>query len=615
MMTDRTSTEHSSRGEPSAAEEVVEGIGVVPGVVVGTACLYRPGRPDVDRTEIAEAAVPAELALFEEALERAREAIEQVRGVAEQELGPDGEAIFEAQEMMVRDDELEKAVRRRIRNDQVSAAHALTGVLREHRRRIEDSDDEYLRERANDLVELETRLLRALEQEKTVGAIEPDSVVVADRLTAADVIRFHREGVRGCVAEQGGRTSHVSILARALDLPTVVGAEGVTDAVVHADTVLLDGHRGRLVIHPADTTIERYRRRQEEGAAPWMDEASPGPPTYTSDGHRVHVRANVDLPETLDLLRQQDAEGIGLLRTELVFAQDLGEPASEDRQLDLYRRAASIGGEHGATVRLFDFGGDKGLPASPTEDNPVLGGRGIRLLLDQPDDLLRPQLRALLRANVDGTLRVLLPMVTQVDEVRRVRALLAEEADRLAAAGTEHDPDLPVGIMVETPVVALQASAFAEAADFFAIGTNDLTQYVLAVDRGNDRVASRFDALHPAVLRLVRQSVQAGREAQIPVSVCGEVASDVLSLPILLGLGVDELSVAPSHLRILRTLIPSISTQEAQSLTEAACSAPDAAAVRRQVQAWLSEHTNIEADVHPISSNGASTSGDRSPGS
>jgi phosphotransferase system enzyme I (PtsI) len=317
----------------------------------------------------------------------------------------------------------------------------------------------------------------------------------------------------------------------------------------------------------------------------------------TADGHAVTLRANVEFGETLDTLDRYGGEGIGLMRTEMLFLGENGEALDEEKQTEVYRRAAEVTGAHGATIRLLDLGGDKLLSLPRREDNPFLGWRGIRMLLDRPDTLLRPQIRALLRANAHGTLRVLLPMVAQLDEVQRVRKILTEEADRLEAEGIEHDADLPLGIMVEVPAVALQAQQFAEAADFLSVGTNDLTQYVLAVDRGNDRVAGRYDALHPAVLQLLQRTVSAGQSADTPVTLCGEVAGDLHALPVLLGLGLRILSVSPPSLPMVKHGVSQTSLTEATELAEEVLAAPDAPTVRRAARDWCTRH--YDADLVP----------------
>jgi phosphotransferase system enzyme I (PtsI) len=579
-------------------ETVIDGIGVAPGIAIGTVHCYQVARPDVTRTHVEEGEVDEELALFDDALDRAEQELGQVRSVARERLGSEETAILAAQEMMLRDKEVLGPVRQRIREEHESAAHALTCVLREHRRRIERSDDEYLRERATELEELETRLLQFLQRGKTAATIQPNSIVVADRLTAADLIRFRRHDMLGCVTARGGETSHVSIIARALNLPAVAGAEGILDVVADHDPVILDGRRGRVIVQPRADTLERYREQRARHQSIIEEQAETVSAT-TTDDHRVTLRANVDFGETLDALDTYGAEGIGLMRTEVLFLSGREESLQEERQYEVYRKAAEASGDHGATIRLLDLGGDKMLPFSHEEENPFLGWRGIRVLLDREDDLLRPQLRALLRANAHGTVRVLVPMVTHLDELHRVRAIVAEEAERLAADDIPHDADLPIGVLVEVPAVALQAARFAEAADFLSIGTNDLTQYVLAVDRGNDRVADRYDALHPAVLGLIQRTVEAGRTTDTPVSLCGEVGSDVHALPVLLGLGVDTLSVSPPYLPTVKHVVSATTLADAQVLAEEALDAPDAGNVRHRARVWCDEH--YEADLFTAS--------------
>ena len=342
---------------------------------------------------------------------------------------------------------------------------------------------------------------------------------------------------------------------------------------------------------------EQYRERREERDSP-AEEPGEGLewPVQTTDGRRITVRANVGVEAELALLYAYGSDGIGLFRTELFFLADGGGTLAEDHQADVYRRVADAVGEAGTTIRLLDLGGDERIPrihSGPPEANPYLGWRGLRALLERPDELLRPQLRALLRANRHGALRMLLPMVTDLDEVQRVRTLLNEEADRLSRNGVAHDPDLPLGMMVEVPAAALQVHAFAEHVDFFSIGTNDLTQYVLAVDRDNDRVAGRHDGLHPAVLGLIVRVVEAGRMAGCPVEVCGELASDVQAVPVLLGLGVDTLSVSPPYLPDVHHIIRSVSRADANDLARRALEATDAETVRRRAREWVDTHLSV----------------------
>ncbi len=579
----------------SAGERVLEGTGAAPGVAVGTAFRYDASAPAVRQETVAPDAIDQEVELFADGVQRAQQELETIRAVAPEAAEADTDALIEAQALMLRDDEFLGAVRRRIRETHASAGAAVQAVLNAHRERMEASDDAYLRDRADELVALETRLLRALRQGAVAHAIDTHSVLVAQSLTATDLLRLSPHNLLGCVTAESGATSHVAVVAEALSVPLLVTAPETLRDVPSGTPVIVDADAGRLVLHPTTETRKRYRRRQAEQDAPPSPASAPlfPGPAATEDGRPVAVRANIGLKEELNLLAPYGAQGVGLLRTELFFLAHGDGRLDEDHQADAYRAVAEAAGDAGAAVRLLDLGGDDRLPrlhTAPRANNPFLGWRGIRRLLDCPDDLLRPQLRALLRANQHGSLRVLLPMVTDPDEVARVRALLTEESDRLAQNGVPHDPDMPLGIVVEVPAAALQAHAFTEHVDFFSVGTNDLTQYVLAVDRDNPRVASRHSALHPAVLGLLLRVVEAGRTAGCPVEVCGEVAGDVQAVPVLLGLGVEALSVAPQHLPAVQRLVRAVRYDATKALAREALSEPDAAAVRRRAREWLDAH-------------------------
>ena len=578
---------------------MIEGQAAAPGIAIGTAYRYDASVPEVGQSSIEPDAVEAEVELLAHAVQRAEQELETVRALAPDALEADTDAIIEAQALMLRDEEVLREIRERIRERHESAEAAVKAILTSHQERLAASDDEYLSDRTDDLVDLEKRLLRALRRGKVATNMETHSVLVTEDLTATDLLRFRRHNLLGCVTAGGGATSHVAVVAKALNVPLLVGVDEAPDATFSGNLVVVDGDEGRLVLHPDASTLERYRERQAEHEAHPTDGTDlAGSPAVTTDGRTITLRANIGFETELDLLEPYGAEGIGLLRTELFFLAE-GETLAEDRQVEVYRQVAETTDDAGASVRLLDLGGDERLPrmhAGAREDNPYLGWRGIRMLLDRPDELLRPQLRALLRANRHGSLRVLLPMVTDLSEVRRVRSILGEEAERLSAADAAHDPDLPLGIVVEVPAAALQAHAFAEHVDFFSIGTNDLTQYTLAVDRGNDRVAARHDALHPAVLGLILRVVEAGRMTNCPVEICGEVASDREAVPVLLGLGVDTLSVSPQYLPTVRRIVRAVAYEDTKTFARECLQATDAESVRRRARDWVDTHgSNAEA--------------------
>lgn len=577
-------------------ERVLDGISLSPGIAVGVARLYARAPDDVERQAVDEDTIDREVALFEEAVERADRDLQRIIAISREKLGDESTAIFEAQRMMLHDDELITPVRRRIREQYQNAGYAVKSVMQQHRHRLEASDDEYLRERASDLADIQDRIIRQLRRGKMSADIGEETIVIAENLGAADVIRFNNRGVLGCVSEHGGATSHVALIARALEMPAVAGLPDITAHVPNQAPVVVDGYQGRLIVHPTADTVDRYRERKAQHRR-WTKEHEEllDLPAETKDGHRLRLMANIEFREELDLIEQHGAEGIGLLRTEMLFLMRRTISLSEEMQYEMYRTVVeAVPGV--STIRLLDLGGDKMLPLAHREHNPFLGWRGMRVLLDRPE-LLRPQLRALLRASAHGPLQLLLPMVTRRDEVVRFNEIMHEVHAELLSDGPTCDEVPPVGVMVEVPAVALRPDVFAPHVDFFSIGTNDLTQYVLAIDRGNNLVASHYDALHPAVLELIQRTVARAHEYDLPVSLCGEIGSEPAALPILLGLGLDTISASPTYLPPLKRVLRAIHHANAEALAQEALCAADAAEVHALNAEWLRVHAPETVDM------------------
>ena len=575
-----------------AAEVRVDGIGVAPGVAIGPAFVYVGGGYDAAPEPIKAEDVADELVRFEAAVARSERELARVTTVAREKLGDTSAGIFDAQALILRDPDFYAAVVAQVETEHVRAGWAVQTVLDVYRQRLEAAPSAALRERAADFLDVQNRVLRNLQAGRAVAAVEPGTVVVAQNLTAADILLFSRRGVLGVVLDFGGPTSHVSIMARALGVPAVVSLHGVSGRIRNGDPLVLDGFAGTVTLAPTAATIARAEARAARFARLASDAtADAAAPAETKDGHVVELRANVEFREELPLLRTYGAHGIGLFRTEMLFLSE-GRALGEAHQLDVYRDAIRQAAPHPVTFRLVDLGGDKVLPLSRRENNPFLGWRGIRILLDKPD-LLRPQLRAILRAAVGAIAppNILLPMVSSLPEVTAFRAELQTVCDGLDAEGVPYRGDLPIGIMVEVPAVALLADRFAEQVDFFSIGTNDLTQFTLAVDRGNDLVADLYRALHPAVLALIAQTTAAAARVGLPVSVCGEVAADPRVTPLLVGLGVGTLSASPASLGFVKRVLQSLTLAEAQALAQEALRQPDADAVQALLDAFARTHT------------------------
>ncbi len=591
MLTDEQNVESSADlATPEQREHVVEGIGVAPGIAIGPAYLYARGAFEVEERHISQEELDEELKRFERAVMKSERDLNKITSVAREKLGEGSASIFEAQSLMLRDSELYDAVRERIRHDHMSADYAVSTVINKHRQLLKASDSEYLRERANDMLDLQDRIVRHLRRGKILSSVDSKSIVVAESLSAADIVLFSRRGILGTAMDYGGATSHVSIMARALSLPAVVSTHGVTSGVQSGDLLILDGLDGRVIVNPTEETLAFYRERQERYRRLQHEQKQLVPlPSETIDGHQVRLMANLEFQEELKLLEEYGAKGVGLFRTEILFLMQRRVNLSEDEQYATYKLIVEAVAPDDVTFRVLDFGGDKMLPLGHREHNPFLGWRGIRILLDKPE-LLYPQLRAILRASAHGRLRILVPMVTELGEVLEFRGVVEKVAEDLRAAGEAFNENIPIGIMVEVPAVALKARRFAAEVDFFSIGTNDLTQYTLAVDRGNDLVASKYQELDPAILQLIKNTVDAAHAEGITVSVCGELAARPQATPLLLGLGVDELSASPIYLPELKRVIRAIRMDETPQLAERALRASDAHEVHAILKEWMHEH-------------------------
>jgi len=549
------------------ARRVVRGIPVSPGVAVGPALVWRWEVPSVPDRPIGPGDVEREVARLRAALSVSKERLTAVRARAAERAGPEEARIFDAQVLILEDPDLVGGAERLIRENHFSAERAFELKLLEWKGLWMTAGSTLLRDRLIDLTDVEIRVLAHL-----LGVDEPDItaehdgpvVLVARDLTPSLTVQLDREAVLAIACEQGTRTSHAAILAHSIGIPAIVGLPDVLGAVTTGQLVALDGWTGVLRIEPSPDEIAATRSRDARLRAHARElEAGADQPAVTADGEPLTLRANLDLPEELAAARRGGADGVGLLRTEFLVV-GRGRMPTEDEQAALYRRIGEAFAGHDVVVRTFDLGGDK-FPATfraMAEGNPFLGWRAIRVCLDQPE-VFRPQVRAILRAAATTRLKLMIPLVTTVEEVDAVRALVEEERAALRASGVEAAESLPVGVMVETPAAVLVADRLAEVSDFLSVGTNDLVQYTLAVDRGNARLAARFTPHHPAILRSLAEVRAAGRAAGIEVSVCGEMASDPLSIYLLLGLGYRVLSVAAPSLPLVRWLVRQVRVRDA----------------------------------------------------
>jgi len=564
----------------------IKGVAAAPGIGIGRAMVVAPGtqRGDAGVTaasppgaatvraaeEITAEAVPGELARFASAVDAVRAALTALRAQVARTSGEDNAAIIDAQVLMLDDPALVEGVRERIGTAHKTARQAVVEVVEQLAAGLEAVPDEYIRQRATDVRDAGRQLVAFLDGETATP--EAAGVVVTPELTPSQAAALDGDKVDGIVSGGGGRTSHAAFLAAARGIPAVFGVGEAWRQVRDGDTLVVDGNRGVVTVNPAAEELEAFRAQR----AAWLAERAAlarlrDLPAETADGRRrVELAANIGEPGDVAAALASGAEGIGLFRTEFLFLERTDLP-SEEEQFQAYRAVLEGMGGWPVIIRTLDAGGDKPVAALglPAEDNPFLGHRAIRICLDRTD-VFATQLRALLRASAYGRLLIMFPFIASVDEVRRAKAVLAEVKAGLDREGIAYDPNVQVGVMIEVPSAAVTADLIAPEVDFFSIGSNDLTQYTLAVDRTNERVASYYNPLHPAVLRLCKQVIDAAHGAGIWAGMCGEMAGDPQAIPILLGLGLDEFSMSPQALPKAREIIRSLTMDEAEARARAA---------------------------------------------
>lgn len=575
-----------------------DGIPASPGIVIAPAHVLHLDMPRVPHVTITADEVEREEARFHEARRHARERILEIQRQVTERLGTVEANIFDPQLLMLDDVELVDGTVAYIRENHLSAPRALELRMLELQSQWRRTGHPMVMDRLNDLIDIEMQLLRRL-----LGLDDPDLglsdvkgrvVLVARDLTPSLMVQLDRDAIAGIATDAGSRTSHSAILARALGIPAVVGLGDLSSVVRSGQELILDGRAGRVIVEPSEREREIYRDRDIK-VREWEQELEllTHLESATADRQPVQLRANIDLPAEAAVASRHGAQGIGLFRTEFLVVGRSAVPG-EDEQYRAYREVAEAFPEQAVYIRTFDLGGDK-FPlflSMPPEENPFLGWRAIRVCLDTPD-LFRTQLRAFLRASAHGDVRLMLPLINEIDEVRRTRALLEEEEEKLRREGVAFNPAYKVGIMIETPAAALTATELSKYADFFSIGTNDLVQYTLAVDRGNARLAPRYTPFHPAVVRMLRATAEAGRAAGIEVSVCGELAANPLGVYLLLGLGITALSVAPSSLMEIKKVIRAIPASDARETVERVVRAETAAEVTAELMSGISRWLDL----------------------
>lgn len=551
---------------------MARGTGASAGIGIGKAAILREEKLVIENTGIEDA--EAEKERFKSAVEQSIADVSALADDMASRIGENEAEILNGHLMLLQDPMLTGEIENQIDNDKVCSEFAVETVCNMYADMFASMDDELMQQRAADMRDIKTRMQKILlgVQSVDVSLLPAGTILMAEDLTPSVTAGINPDNVAGIVTELGGRTSHSAILSRALEIPAVVAASGILSEVKDGDELILDGESGEIFVNPGSDLIAEYEKRRDA----YLQEKEElkqyiGTSSTTVDGVTVEIAANIGKPEDVDRVLAYDGEGIGLFRTEFLF-MDRNEMPTEDEQFEAYKKVAVAMKGKPVIIRTLDIGGDKEIPymGLKKDENPFLGYRAIRFCLDRKDDIYRPQLKALLRASAFGNIKIMVPMVTCIEEYREAKELVADIGKELDEAGIAYNKEIQVGIMVETAAASLMADVFAKEVDFFSIGTNDLTQYTMSVDRGNDKVSYLYSTFNPAVLRSIRHIIECGRREGIMVGMCGEAASDPLMIPLLLAFGLNEFSMSASAILKARKYITGYSVEELKAVAEQA---------------------------------------------
>lgn len=573
---------------------MTSGILVSPGIAFGKALLLKEDPILINNKKIDSEQINHEIERFKSAREKASKQLNAIMIKASETLGEEKAAIFEGHIMLLEDEDLEQEIESRIRSKLETADAAINAVFQAQAAELESLEDEYLKERAADICDIGKRLLKNILNMHIVdlSAINQESILVANDLTPSETAQLNLDKVLGFITDLGGRTSHTSIMARSLELPAIVGTSDATKAIKNGDFIILDGVNNKIYINPTAEVIDQLKLVQTDYINNKNELAKlKDLPAITLDGHQVEVCANIGTVRDVAGAERNGAEGVGLYRTEFLF-MDRDSFPTEEEQFHAYKAVAEAMGTQAVIVRTMDIGGDKDLPYMnlPKEENPFLGWRAIRIALDRKD-ILHAQLRAILRTSVFGKLRIMFPMIISVDEVRILKAELEILKTQLRNENKAFDENIEVGVMIETPAAAIVATHLAKEVDFFSIGTNDLTQYTLAVDRGNELISHLYNPMSPAVLTLIKQVIDASHKEGKWTGMCGELAGDERATLLLLGMGLDEFSMSSISIPGIKKIIRNADFKEVQALATQALAQPTAEDVMAIVNKFIEEKT------------------------
>lgn len=545
-------------------EEIYKGLPASKGISIGKPFVYKPISPGYISSD-GDIIPEKEILDYDTAIEQSKKELQKIFQLAKEKLDDKNLQIFEAHLLFLNDEILHDKIKTRIISENNSAYQVFDDEIKQIEKHLMESPDDYIRERVADIEDVKHRVLRNMIKKKLISKIDPDSIVIARNLTPADTILFSNRNLLGFATDLGGTNSHVSIIARSLNLPAVVGMNDISLNIKPEDYIIIDGYKGIIIKNPSQKTITKYENQIQRYKAfeKTLSEIEKVP-TQTKDGKKIKLTVNLEFNKEIDYIITHAGCGVGLYRTEHMFLED-GEFPSEDEQYKQYRMIAERLYPHEVVIRTFDIGGDKLLPETQREANPFLGWRGIRICLDKPDIFMN-QIRAILRASQRQNIRIMIPMISSLDEVIKTKKLIAKAKAELKKKNISFDDKIPVGIMVEVPSVIFMADEFAKQVDFFSLGTNDLVQYILAVDRDSTLVSDLYKKFHPSVLRAVKIAVESSKKNKIRLSVCGEMAGDPLASLLLIGMGIDEMSVESTSFLRIKKLITLMNYEEAKKI-------------------------------------------------
>ncbi len=569
------------------AENKITGIAAAPGIVIDNVYLYNKEKPEINNSHITD--VEDAKKSFKEALGNSKKELTKIFSIAKEKMDPARAGIFEAQLMILDDPILIGNIDKRIETERKLPEFIVNDEISKYQQMMIDSHEAYLKERAHDIEDIKNRIIRNLQKKRWVSKIPTKAIVVSDSLTPADTILLSRSNVQGFVTDHGGLTSHAAIISRSLNIPAVVGTHNATSKVKDGDLVIVDGFHGYVLVKPTEEQIKFFREKHEKLVRLQKElEEFVDKPAVTMDGKEIHLWANVDVTGEIDVVITSGAKGIGLYRTEQIL-EEIGDFPDENEQTKIYSTLATRIYPEFLTIRAFDIGGDKFKFFDYQEPNPFLGLRGMRLLLVN-SNLFKTQVKAVLRASTPKNIQFMLPMVTSILEIRKALEIIDECKKELRKERIPFDNNIRVGIMVEVPSAAVMTKEFSDEIDFLSIGTNDLIQYLMAVDRGNDLVSDLYQEFSPAVIRTIDHIIKEAKRAKKDLSICGEMAGDTLAIPLLVGLGLESLSMAPTTISYAKKIIRYISYKDARELAKECLGFRTEREVIHRIEKFFKEH-------------------------